>query len=159
MQSHDDVDDEVFYDSEDESVSLPIEAYSPCKRAQMDPKNSGNYAVGPPVPIPQLMSRPPIDFSSRHSASGYPSSQVSGSTLYSRSNPFMAAHKAPTSFPSPRMHADDIASLTEAELLYNPFHSKLRRDFDNISITLAKYLNRDLSVPHVSPSPAAIQGM
>ena len=64
----------------------------------------------------------------------------------------MVAHKASSLVLSPKMFIDDIASLTELELYYNPIHSKLRKYFDYVSNTLAKYLARDLSGPQVVPS-------
>ena len=136
---------------EDEALSLPPEAFSPQKRVRLGSEYSKNHAVSP-LPIRQLKSRPPIDVSSQCPTFRYPSSHVSGSTLYSKSNPFTVAHKASSLVLSPKMSIDDIASLTEPELYYNPIHSKLRKDFDYVSNTLAKYLARDLSGPQVVPS-------
>lgn len=150
------VEDEEFHGvSEDEACSLPPEAFSPQKRAQLGSEYLKNYVVSP-LRIRQPRSRPAIDFSSRGSTLRYPSSHVSGSTLYSRSNSFTVAHKEPSPFLSPSISVNDIASLTEPELFYNPIHKKLRKDYENVVNALAKYLGRDSSGPQVVPSTAFV---
>jgi hypothetical protein len=55
-----------------------------------------------------------------------PSSQMSGLTLYSKSNPFTFPPKAPLPVdPSPRLPVEVIAALTESELYYNPHYREL----------------------------------
>jgi hypothetical protein len=112
------------------------------------------------VPRHQLRSRPPIDFPAHHLTFKHPSSLVSGSTLYSRSNPFLIPPKAPSSLDlSPQFPIEAIASLTESELYYSPLYRELRESHDYLSKVLAKYLGRDLAGPHVTPSTTLVPDM
>lgn len=151
--------DELSEDLDDSAVGLSPEAFSPCPRRvfQEDLKTSGDYALDLPMPRHQLRSRPPIDFPLHHPTYKHPSSLMSGSTQYSRSNPFTFAPKATSSLgPSSRFPIEDIASLTESELYYNPHYRELRKDYDYNCKVLTTYLGRDLAGPHVAPSTTLV---
>jgi hypothetical protein len=150
--------DEFDEDPGDSALGLSPEAFSPRRRRgfEENSENSGDYTDFPPL-RQQLRSRPPIDFPLHHSTFKQPSSQMSGSTLYSRSNHFTFPPKAPLSVdPYPRLPVEVIASLTESELYYNPHYRELRQDHDYLSKVLAKYLGRDLGGPHIAPSTTLV---
>jgi hypothetical protein len=151
-------DDDFDDDFRDSALGLSPEAFSLCPRHGFEEgsEKSGDHTRDFP-PLRALCSRPPINFSVYHSTFKQPSSQMSGSTLYSKSNPFTFPPKAPLPVdPSPRLPVEVIAALTESELYYNPHYRELRQDHDYLSKVLAKYLGRDLGGPHVTPSTALV---
>lgn len=104
--------------------------------------------------VPKLRSRPPIDFTGRHSTVNHRPSLMSGSTLlHSVSNPSMFLRKSSrVALDSPsRLSSEDIISLTESELYLNPRYRKLRQDFDHVSTVLATYVERDLAESRANP--------
>lgn len=113
-----------------------------------------------------LRSRPPMDFSSRQSTQGsdfghsgsniglpYLQSRMSNSTL-AMAHPFL--RKNP-SFPSnSRPSQEVIASLTVAELSYNPHYRQLRKKYDHVTTVLATFVERDLAESRTAKSTGSV---
>ncbi|KAH9017097.1 hypothetical protein EDB83DRAFT_2528705 [Lactarius deliciosus] len=117
-----------------------------------DELEAQNFMSTQRAPRPALRSRPPIDFGAGlhptintgvgppFNAATRPPSGMSDLTLHSGFG-LSAAHSG-MMFPhnmssSPRPTPDVIASLTVAELCYNPHYLKLREEFDHVSRALA----------------------
>jgi hypothetical protein len=98
MQGYSNFEDDDFDDDfRDSALSLSPKAFSLHLQCgfEEDLEKSGDHTRDfPPLRV-QLCSRPPIDFSVYHLMFKQPSSQMSGSTLYSKSNPFTFPPKAP----------------------------------------------------------------
>lgn len=98
-----------------------------------------------PAPRQQLRRSKAMDFSQRYSATGYPSSQMSGSTLHTYSNSLAFPPKVPSSIPA-KLSIEAIASLTPSELEYNKCYRDLRHNLDYLSMVLAKCVGKELRV-------------
>ena len=104
-----------------------------------------------------------MDFSLHPSTAGYPSSQMSGSTLRSHLDPsLMFPPKAASSIGvSSRLSVEAIASLTPRELSHNPYYRDLSNQYDYLSRVLTKYLGKDLRVdePCIAKNDDVFRGM
>lgn len=86
------------------------------------------------VPRPRLKSRPPIDFYGQN----YAPSFMSGSTLRTNTSAFPPKIIDTPQRPSPSV----IATLTIAELYFNPHFRELRERYDYVTGVLASYMDR-----------------
>src|ERR1700761_4052404 len=129
----------------------------------LEDDNFGNYDANPSVRRPLLRRTRAMDFSLQRSIAGYPSSQMSGSTLRAHSDPsFALPAKAASSIGVPsRLSIEAIVSLTPSELDHNPFYRELLDDNAYLSRVLATYLGKELRVthPHAARNDDVFRGM
>ncbi|KAH9036407.1 hypothetical protein EDB84DRAFT_1560889 [Lactarius hengduanensis] len=154
---HDDSEDDIFNPSK---LSLPRMDF---RIGNEDEDELEDYMGTQLVPRPQLRSRPPIDFAGRSAVNTgvgppfnvatRPPSGMSDSTLHSglghsaaytgmtfprkMSSSPTSVKLVPVKAVKDRPTPDVIASLTVAELFYNPHYLKLREEFDHVSRALA----------------------
>ena len=100
-----------------------------------------------------------------------PRSQASGSASHSSLRPeyhfphpsLKPEHHSSHRDPYFDLDASDIppnviASLTITQLYYHPHYREIRQRLDDVSATLSKYVERDLSQPQVQAPPPIYQG-
>ncbi|KAH8979001.1 hypothetical protein EDB92DRAFT_1906509 [Lactarius akahatsu] len=107
------------------------------------------------MPKPSLRSRPPIDFSARHSTIDTIDSDVNFSAFAPPRSHILHPSTAPkTSLGSaslvrqPGFPLDAIVALTESELIHNPQYCKLRRDHNHLASVLTTYIEQELAEFH-----------
>jgi hypothetical protein len=115
-------------------------------------RQSNTFGLMPPTNVSGRQSTIGSDFGYSATLFSQPCSQASGSTLHSNLKPEPLFPHKPSYFDVANLPPAIISALTVTQLYHNHHYREIRQRLDDVTATLTKYVERDLSQPQVQAS-------